>query len=81
MQKIIITISILLLAVSVGFAIDKLKGEPKLGVYNSKSFSTGVYFTTTTDNTLRDSYGGAIRVDINGQIMISPSTTINIIGE
>lgn len=37
---------------------------------------TGVYFTTTIDHTLRDGYGGAIRIDQYGRMLVSPSSSL-----
>jgi hypothetical protein len=56
-----------------------LLGSDLLAVYDAKDpGATGVYFTTTTDHTLRNSYGGPVRVDQYGQILLSTSTSVTV---
>lgn len=83
MKNAIITTLIAIIVGLVGYGIGNITtNRLSLSGYAPKNPSyTGVYFTTTTDNTLRDGYGGAIRVDLYGRVLISPSSTINLIGE
>jgi len=45
--------------------------------YNYSGPGPGVFFTTTTDHTLIDGYGGAFRTDQYGRTLISPDSSIS----
>jgi len=62
-------ILVAIIALSIGFFIGQV--NTALGVYESKSNDFGVYFTTTTDHTLRDGYSGSFRLDQYGQIILA----------
>ena len=74
----------IILSLVVGFSIGLLLNLPKpekdLGL-TIKSTDTGVFVVTSTSYTLKNKYGGSVRVDKYGRLILSPSSTINIIGE
>lgn len=81
MKKIIGYIAVGVVCLALGYTIAQLSSSRLKGYNPQTPGFTGVYFTTTTANDLRDGYGGPVRIDLYGQVLISPSSTINIIGE
>lgn len=72
--KILAPIAFVLLAV--GFIAGYLVHSPQtplspqnIGVVPSGFI--GIYYTTTTAHTVRDGYGSPLRVDINGNLILS----------
>jgi hypothetical protein len=67
MKKYLPFLVIGIVCLAVGFFIGFFK-SPALGI-TPKTNALGVYFTTTTDYTIRDTYGTPLRVDQNGRLI------------
>lgn len=68
MKKVIPFIIVGVVCAAVGFFVGFFK-SPALGV-TPKSDQLGVYFTTTSAYTVRDTYGTPLRVDVNGKLIL-----------